>query len=221
MGSPTWRSLDNEYEEEERIQIRLYKGVGCSSTKFDSVISSMDNSFNQAYSDGYINGYEIMSYDCTFDRTNWPNKNMQEAFETWLQNHDYTKEGLHLVIHDQDSVAPAITKGGRAYDDFGWGHVSIASSNAATSDRAVHHALHGFVSKSEVGDLINDGIHDLGANKEYSYYGGYIYYETPFGDQNNVGEGNCSNAGSTSSGYTDDLTECTKKGLSRTEANYT
>lgn len=215
---------------DDAIVVKNYRGVGIGDSLFatihDDTTTAMDQVFNNTST---IPGYRVKSYACDFDRTNYPDKNLINAWKTWLNDQGFTERGAHMIAHDQSSDAPGASGGGSPWTGFSYGHAVKRSSDAAQVNTLLHELGHQFVKQSEVEDLIEGDEHDLGKN--FKYYDGQLSYLalSPLGNSCGTNDGTCSrqcDGGCADSPtickdtWTEELTSCTVTGYERTHDYY-
>lgn len=208
--------------------VKNYKGIGIGDSLFSDIHDDTKAAMDQVLDNtSGIPGYIVESYSCDFDRTDYPDKNLINAWKTWLKDNGYTERASHMVAHDQSSGAPGASGGDSPWTGFSFGHSRKRSSDANTTNTVLHEIGHQFIRHAEVDDLTDGDEHDLGKN--IKYYDGQLSYlaESPLSTSCGTNGGDCSRHcdGGCDSNFcrdtwTEEWTSCSVTGFERTHSYY-
>lgn len=226
MGRTRLDGRSKNGSDNQSASVYLYKGIGdMTDSQYDNVFSDVADSYEKIYNQSsQIPGFEVIQYDCTFDRTegSYADMNMINAWDQWLSDNGIDSNGFHCLLHDQKSDVTGTNGGNRGWDEVAHSFYRYYGdpNTAYLASGVLHESFHSNIEQSEVEDLIDTTIsdptiHDLGIKWDKSANGISYTAESPLANDAADERGDCSQARDHDT-WTWDPTSCTITGLERT-----
>lgn len=182
---------------------------------------ALRESLGDAYSSGFISGYEIHEYDTDGTLTINPSGAPLQQINEWRDTNGFTENANYIGIHRKSTNSPGATGGGLAWEQPVPTQISFVKGNPSVS--APHECMHAYIQGTcdyiwnsmiyRSDDNGSPNEHDLGSTINLS---GTMLH-TPFGGAGASvpsEHGRCSvSDASVGNGRTQKLSTCTKKAL--------